>query len=136
MDEATYQILHYSKMCSPFFLSFGRISPSSLQILSSFFSFLLLNHGTSSYEVSPLLLFNPCPSFFLFLFLFLSFFFSLFFLRILLLLGRDSTHWNFLENHMVNRIKVGTRNDKGLIWSLWNAGCVMPFSIRIGHYQA
>jgi hypothetical protein len=23
--------------------------------------------------------------------------------------------------HLVNRIKVGTRNDKGLIWSLWNA---------------
>jgi hypothetical protein len=37
---------------------------------------------------------------------------------------------------MVNRIKVGTRNDKSLIWSLWNAWWVMPFSIRIGHYQA
>jgi hypothetical protein len=36
----------------------------------------------------------------------------------------------------VNRIKVGTRNDKGLIWSLWIAWQVMPFSIRIGHYQA
>jgi hypothetical protein len=35
-----------------------------------------------SNEVSPLLLFNPCS--------------SLFFSRILLLLGRDSTHWNFL----------------------------------------
>jgi hypothetical protein len=60
-----------------FFLSFDRISPSSMQILSSFF----LKHGASSYEVSPLLLFNPC---------------SPFFSRILLLLGRDSTHWNFL----------------------------------------
>jgi hypothetical protein len=58
------------------------------------------------------------------------------FLRILLLLGRDSTHWNFLENHLVNRIKVGTRNDKGLIWSLWNDWWIMPSSIRIGHYQA
>jgi hypothetical protein len=37
-------------------------------------------HGASSYEVSPLLLFNPCSLF----------------LRILLLLGRDSTHCNFL----------------------------------------
>jgi hypothetical protein len=45
------------------------------------FSFLLLKHAASSYEVSPLFLFNPC---------------SLFFLRILLLLGRDSTNWNFL----------------------------------------
>jgi hypothetical protein len=33
-----------------------------------FFSFLLLKHGASSYEVSPLLLFNPWS------FLFLSFF--------------------------------------------------------------
>jgi hypothetical protein len=54
-----------------------------------FFSFLLLKHGASSYEVSPLLLFDSC-SFFLFLSL------SFFFLRILLLLQRDSTYWNFL----------------------------------------
>jgi hypothetical protein len=32
--------------------------------------------------------------------------------------------------------KVGTRNDKGLIWSLWNAWQIMPSLIRIGHYQA
>jgi hypothetical protein len=37
------------------------------------------------------------------------------------LLGRDSTHWNFLGESLGNRIKVGTRNDKRLIWSLWNA---------------
>jgi hypothetical protein len=37
---------------------------------------------------------------------------------------------------LVNRIKVGTRNDKGLIWSLWNAWQIMPSSIRIGHYKA
>jgi hypothetical protein len=42
----------------------------------------------------------------------------------------------FWENHLVNRIKVGTSNDKGLIWSLWNAWRIMPSSIRIGHYQA
>jgi hypothetical protein len=54
--------------------------------------FLLLKHGASSYEVSPLLLFNPCS---FFLFLFSLFFLSLFFSRILLL-GTDSTHWNFL----------------------------------------
>jgi hypothetical protein len=36
---------------------------------------------------------------------------------------------------MVNRIKVGTRNDKGLIWSLWNTSWIMPFFIRIGHYH-
>jgi hypothetical protein len=34
------------------------------------------------------------------------------------------------------RIKVGTRNDKGLIWSLWNAWRNVASSIRIGHYQA
>jgi hypothetical protein len=44
MDEATYQILHYSKVSSPFLLSFNRISPNSLQISSSFSS-LLLKHG-------------------------------------------------------------------------------------------
>jgi hypothetical protein len=37
------------------FFLFDRISPSSLQILPFF-----LKHGASSYEVSPLLLFNPC----------------------------------------------------------------------------
>jgi hypothetical protein len=42
----------------------------------------------------------------------------------------------FYENHLINRIKVGTRNDKGLIWSLWNAWRIMPSSIRLGHYQA
>jgi hypothetical protein len=31
---------------------------------------------------------------------------------------------------------VGTRNDKGSIRSLWNAGWIMRSSIRIGHYQA
>jgi hypothetical protein len=45
-----------------FFLSFDRISPSSL----SFILFFLLKHGASSYEVLPLLLFNPCSPFFLF----------------------------------------------------------------------
>jgi hypothetical protein len=37
---------------------------------------------------------------------------------------------------LVNRVKVGTRNDKGLILSLWNAWRIMPSSIRIGHYRA
>jgi hypothetical protein len=37
---------------------------------------------------------------------------------------------------LANSIKVGTRNGKGLIWSLWNAWQIMPYSIRIGHYQA
>jgi hypothetical protein len=36
---------------------------------------------------------------------------------------------------LVYSIKVGTRNDKGLIWSLWNAYWIMPSLIRIGHYQ-
>jgi hypothetical protein len=45
-----------------------------------FFSFF--ETWSFSSEVSPLLLFNPCS--------------SLFCLSILLLLGRDSTHWNFL----------------------------------------
>jgi hypothetical protein len=39
----------------------------------------------------------------------------------------------FYENHLVNRIKVRTRNDKGLIWSVWNAWRITPYSIRIGH---
>jgi hypothetical protein len=30
---------------------------------------------------------------------------------------------------LVNRIKVGTRNDKGLIQSLWNPWQIMPSSI-------
>jgi hypothetical protein len=37
---------------------------------------------------------------------------------------------------LVNRIKGGTKSDRGLIWSLWNAWRIMPSSIRIGHYQA
>jgi hypothetical protein len=37
---------------------------------------------------------------------------------------------------LVNRIKVLTRNYKDLIWSSWSAWWLMPFSIRIGHYQA
>jgi hypothetical protein len=37
---------------------------------------------------------------------------------------------------LVNRIKVGTRSDKGLTWSLWNAWRIMPSLIRIVHYQA
>jgi hypothetical protein len=76
---------------------------------------------SSSYEVSPLLLFNPC---------------SLFFMD-------PSFCWEeipligiFKENHLVNRIKIKTMNDKGLIWSLWNAWWIIPFLIRIGHYQA
>jgi hypothetical protein len=57
-------------------------------LLSFFLSFFLsieylpLKHGASSYEVSPLLLFNPCSIFSFFL-LFLGSFF---------LLRRDSTH--------------------------------------------
>jgi hypothetical protein len=50
-----------------FFLSFDRISPSSLYFI---ILFLLLKHGASSYEVSPLLLFNPCSPFFLRILLF------------------------------------------------------------------
>jgi hypothetical protein len=75
----------------PFFLSIESL-PAACKF-RPLFSILLLKHGASSYEVSPLLLFNLC-SFFFFLLSFFSFF-SLF-LRILLLLGRDSTHWNFL----------------------------------------
>jgi hypothetical protein len=37
-------------------------------------------------------------------------------LRILLLLGRDSSckNFSFVEDHLMCRIKVGTRNEKGL----------------------
>jgi hypothetical protein len=53
----------------------------SLPAACKFHPLFFLKHGASSYEVSPLLLFDPC---------------SPFFSRVLLLLGRDSTHWNFL----------------------------------------
>jgi hypothetical protein len=62
----------------PFFLLIESL-PTACKFHLPFF---LLKHGASLYEVSPLLLFNPCS----------LFFFSSFFLRILLLLGRDSTH--------------------------------------------
>jgi hypothetical protein len=62
------------------------LSIESLPAACKFHPPFFLKHGTSSYEVSPLLLFNPCS---------LSFF-----LRILLLLGRDSTDWNFLRESL------------------------------------
>jgi hypothetical protein len=80
-----------------FFLSIESL-PAACKFHPLFFSFLLLKHGASSYEVSPLLLFNHCS------FFSISFFLSL-----------------SLFNHLVNMIKVGTRNDKGLTWSLWIA---------------
>jgi hypothetical protein len=70
-------------------------------------------------------------------FLFVSFFFlSLFFLGSFFCWGDIPLIGIFWENHLVNRIKVGTRNNKGLIWSLWNAWRIVPSSIRIEHYQA
>jgi hypothetical protein len=36
--------------------------PAACKFHPLFFSFLLLKHGASSYEVSSLLLFNPCSS--------------------------------------------------------------------------
>jgi hypothetical protein len=89
--------------------------------------FLLLKHGDFQ------------MGFHLFCFSILAHFYFLF----LLFFKDPSICWGeipligiFCENHLVNRIKVGTRNDKGLIWSLWNAWQIMPSSIRIGHYQA
>jgi hypothetical protein len=74
--------------------------------------------------------FSILAPFFLFLSIFLFFGWS-FFCR-----GEIQLIRIFYENQLVYRIKVGTRSDKGLIWTLWNAWRVMPFSIRIGHYQA
>jgi hypothetical protein len=67
----------------------------------------------------------------------LSFFsFSLSFLGSFFCWGEIPLIEIFFDNHLVNRIEVGTRNNKDLIWSLWSAWWVMPFSIRIGHYKA
>jgi hypothetical protein len=72
-------------------------------------------------EVSPLFL------------LFLAPFLSLsFFLMILLLLGRDSSYKNFayVEDHLMGRIKVGGKEWKRDVWSLWSAWWNGMFSIQ------
>jgi hypothetical protein len=61
------------------FFSVDRVSQQRVNFIVSFFSFL--KTWSFSTNVSPFFLFNPC---------------SLSFFRILLLLRRDSTHWNFL----------------------------------------
>jgi hypothetical protein len=72
-----------------YFCGVGKCDPFSVFLLIESLLAACIFHPffvtwSSSYKVSPLLLFNPC-------FFFLGSFF---------LLGRDSTHWNFLgESH-------------------------------------
>jgi hypothetical protein len=121
MDEATHRILHYRK--NVIFLSFS--IESHPKTCTSHPLFFFLETWSFANEVLTLLLFNPGP------FPFFSFFLGSFFCWREIPLIRI-----FLENHLVNSIKVGTRNDQGLIWILWNVWRIMPSSIRIGHYQA
>jgi hypothetical protein len=60
------------------------------------FYHLFLKIWSFSIEVSPLFCFNPCSSLSLSLFL-----------RILLLLGRDFTHWNFLGESLGKKLGQG-----------------------------
>jgi hypothetical protein len=89
------------------FTFFAKVSPTSLELSFSFFS---------------LELFMPLSSqmrFFLFSSLILA---PFFFLRILLARERHFLLGIFLENHLISRIKVEARNEKGYIYgSLWNA---------------
>jgi hypothetical protein len=72
--------------------------------------------------------------FHLFSFCSLLLFLSFYFLRILLLLGKDSSCKNFafVEDHLMGRIKVGTRNGKrlyGVYGMLGGMECIL-FSVN------